>query len=144
MPRTKEATSRSDEDWKRELTPREYEITREGGTEAPFSGAYWDHKGSGAYRCRCCDAELFSSETKYDSGSGWPSFWKPEAGANVRLLEDPSHGMDRTEVRCGACDAHLGHVFEDGPEPTGLRYCINSASLRFRGADEDSESTNPK
>jgi peptide-methionine (R)-S-oxide reductase len=114
------------------LTPLQYQVTREKGTERAFSGAYAHHKESGTYRCVCCGAELFSSDTKYDSGSGWPSFWLPLAGDRVRQHVDRGHGMVRTEVTCARCDAHLGHVFEDGPQPSGLRFCINSASLDFQ------------
>ena len=116
------------------LSALQYHVTREQGTERAFSGAYAHHKEDGVYRCVCCGAELFSSATKYDSGSGWPSFWLPLAGDNVRTHTDASHGMTRTEVRCAHCEAHLGHVFEDGPRPSGLRYCINSASLDFQAA----------
>lgn len=118
-----------DEEFRAKLTQEQYYVTRQGGTEPAFSGAYYDEKTPGTYRCVCCEAELFRSDEKYDSGSGWPSFFRPAPGADIRELEDPSHGMRRVEVRCGRCDAHLGHVFPDGPAPTGQRYCINSLAL---------------
>ena len=127
---------KSDAQWRAELSAEEYRVARKAGTERAFTGAYWQTKDKGVYNCRCCDAPLFDSESKYDSGTGWPSFYEPVAAEAVATKRDRSLFMVRTEVLCARCDAHLGHVFPDGPAPTGLRYCMNSASLKLRRADE--------
>ncbi len=126
----------TDEQWRERLTPEQYAVLRGKGTERAFTGAYWDTKDQGVYRCAACHTALFTSDTKYDSGSGWPSFWEPLTPDAVRYERDVSYGMVRTEVLCGTCGGHLGHLFDDGPQPTGQRYCMNSVSLDFEPAQE--------
>jgi peptide-methionine (R)-S-oxide reductase len=133
-----EQVERSDEQWRAQLTEAQYRVLRQKATEPPFSGAYWDVKQDGVYRCAACNTPLFKSDTKYDSGTGWPSFYEPVSEDAVRMQLDTSHGMARTEVVCGTCGSHLGHVFDDGPQPTGQRYCINSLALDLEETEQQS------
>jgi peptide-methionine (R)-S-oxide reductase len=128
------AVKKTDAEWRAQLDTTQYAVTRQAATERPFTGKFWDHAAEGVYRCVCCDTPLFESATKFDAGCGWPSYWQPLAAAHIERITDRTHGMVRVEVRCQQCGAHLGHVFDDGPAPTGERYCINSASLDFTPA----------
>lgn len=139
----RDRVERSEEEWKQRLTREQFRVARKGGTERAFTGEYWDASRPGVYRCVCCDTPLFASSAKYDSGTGWPSFWDVVDPAHVAERGDRSFFMRRTEVRCAVCDAHLGHVFPDGPDPTGLRYCVNSASLRLSPSEGDGGNDGP-
>ncbi|MCG3114394.1 MAG: peptide-methionine (R)-S-oxide reductase MsrB [Candidatus Manganitrophus sp. SA1] len=135
----KKKITKSEEEWKKELTPEQYEVTRKKGTERAFTGEYYNSKEPGVYRCVACGNPLFSSKTKYESGSGWPSFWEPISAEGIRTEEDFSHGMRRVEVLCASCESHLGHLFPDGPRPTGMRFCINSAALKLEKEKQEEE-----